>query len=218
MLGEKFGWYRDIRRLFKVSAEMWRGFALLRQLGPCVTIFGSARFGEDHVYYQQAREISAKLARAGFSIMTGGGPGIMEAANRGAFENGALSAGCNIQLPHEQVPNPYLHISTTFKHFYVRKLMLVRYSQGFVLMPGGFGTLDEMFETLTLMQTDKITDFPVVAFGSEYWGELIPFLEKTMIRFGTIDPQDLDLIRVTDDVDEVVAIMTGEASEEHFEG
>ncbi|MFC7050691.1 TIGR00730 family Rossman fold protein [Emcibacter nanhaiensis] len=218
MFSKRLGWYRDIRRLFKVSAEMWRGFNLMRKMGPCVTIFGSARFGEDHIYYQKSREIAGKLAREGFSIMTGGGPGVMEAANRGAYENGALSAGCNIQLPHEQVPNPYLHISTTFKHFYVRKLMLVRYSQGFVLMPGGFGTLDEMFETLTLMQTDKITDFPVVAFGSEYWGHLIPFLEKTMIRFGTIDPIDLDLIRVTDDVDEVVAIMKGEASEEHFEG
>ncbi len=214
LLHESKSWLKDVLRLYQVSREMWRGFSLLRNIGPCITIFGSARFDEQHPYYHQTRTLAGRLGRAGFSIMTGGGPGIMEAANRGAQENGALSIGCNIHLPREQAPNPYLDISATFKYFFVRKLMLVRYSQGFVLMPGGFGTLDEMFETLTLMQTGKVRNFPVIAFGQDYWQELIPFLEKTMIRYGTIDTFDLNLIRGTDDVDEVVAIMQNETCEE----
>src|SRR6185312_13288512 len=153
-----------------------RGFRTLHFVGPCATVFGSARFDKDHPYYKLAVEVGSKLARSGFTVMTGGGPGIMEAANRGAKEAGGYSVGCNIELAHEQKPNPFLDRWITFRHFYVRKLMLVKYSYGFIAMPGGFGTLDEIFETVTLLQTRKIAGFPLVFMGSQYWDPLIDFM------------------------------------------
>ncbi|MBI4830000.1 MAG: TIGR00730 family Rossman fold protein [Candidatus Lindowbacteria bacterium] len=187
--------------------EFVRGFKVLGALGPCVTVFGSARFSEEHRYYRLARRLGNRLAEEGFTVMTGGGPGVMEAANRGARDAGGLSIGCNIELPSEQKPNRYLDRFVEFEHFFVRKVMLVKYSQAFVVMPGGFGTLDEVFETLTLIQTNKIESFPVIAMGSEFWGELRDFIRKTLVVEGTITASDLDLIQVTDSVDEAVAII-----------
>tara|TARA_R110002096_G_scaffold416576_3_gene619639 strand:- start:77936 stop:78625 length:690 start_codon:yes stop_codon:yes gene_type:complete len=203
------GWFRDLERVFEIAWDFLGGFNKLRKIGPCVTVFGSARFKEGDEYYDLAREIGRKLGEAGYAVMTGGGPGAMEAANRGAHEVGAMSIGCNIVLPQEQSLNPFTNINITFDYFFIRKVMLVKYSKAFILMPGGFGTLDEMFETLTLIQTDTIKDFPVIAVGSEYWKELRPFVEKSMIKHGTIDPADLDLVHVTDDIDEIIAIIDG---------
>ena len=180
-----------------------RGFRTLHFVGPCVTVFGSARFPEDHPYYALAREVGARLARMGFTVMTGGGPGIMEAANRGAKEQGGFSVGCNIELPVEQKLNPYVDRSVTFRHFFVRKLMLVKYSYAFVVMPGGVGTLDELFEAITLIQTKKIADFPLVLMGREYWRLLLELLEK-MVAAGTIGSEDLRLLLVTDSVHEAM--------------
>lgn len=192
------------RRLTELSlawstlVEMIRGFRVLHFVGPCATVFGSARFPESHPYYALAREVGAELARVGFTVMTGGGPGVMEAANRGAKEAGGRSIGCNITLPHEQHPNPYLDRVLTFEHFFVRKLMLRKYSYAFVVLPGGFGTLDEVFEAITLVQTAKLERFPVVLMGKEYWAPLLRFLEA-MPDHGTISRSDLDLIVLTDD-------------------
>ena len=191
----------------KLLWDFFKGFNRLRRIGPCVTVFGSARFKEGDEYYELARKVGKKLGEAGYAVMTGGGPGVMEAANRGAKDAGAMSIGCNIILPQEQSLNPFTDINISFDYFFIRKVMLVKYSNAFILMPGGFGTLDEMFETLTLIQTETIKDFPVIAIGSEYWKELRPFMEKTMIKHGTIDPGDLDLIHITDDLDEVIAII-----------
>src|SRR3989337_376827 len=153
---------------FKVFKQFIRGFRMLHFVGPCITVFGSARFKEDHPYYQQAVEFGKRIAQMGFTTMTGGGPGIMEAANKGAFESGGQSVGCNIQLPFEQQANSYLHKSVTFEHFFVRKVLLIKYSYAFIIMPGGFGTMDEFFETLTLVQTKTLIQFPIVLFGKEY--------------------------------------------------
>jgi len=188
----------------RVFLEFVRGFQALESLEPCVTVFGSARFDEGHRYYELARQLGSRLAEEGFTVMTGGGPGIMEAANRGAKEAGGQSIGCNIELPHEQELNPYLDRFVEFEHFFVRKVMLVKYSQAFVVFPGGFGTLDEFFETLTLMQTNKIESFPVVAMGENLWGVLRRSLHDTMIAEGTIDAADLELIHLTDSVDEAI--------------
>ncbi len=188
--------------------EFLRGFRALHFVGPCVTVFGSARFSENHPYYALGRELGAGLARAGFTVMTGGGPGIMEAANRGAKEAGGRSIGCNIALPHEQRPNAYLDRWVTFGHFFVRKVMLVKYSYAFVAMPGGFGTLDEVFETVTLIQTDKIQDFPLVLMGRDFWRPLLDFLRRDLVRAGTIDPEDAARLRVTDSPAEAVASIT----------
>lgn len=158
----------ELVQALRIFVELIRGFRTLHFVGPCATVFGSARFADDHPYYQLARETGSRLAGAGFTVMTGGGPGIMEAANRGAKDAGGYSVGCNIELTHEQKPNPYLDRWLTFRHFYVRKLMLVKYSYGFIAMPGGFGTLDEVFETVTLIQTRKIADFPIVFMGRDY--------------------------------------------------
>lgn len=187
-----------------MAGELVRGFRRLHFVGPCVTVFGSARTSPDDRAYHQAREMAAMLAQRGFTIMTGGGPGIMEAANRGARDAGGVSVGCNIRLPHEQHPNPYLDVSIDFDYFFVRKVMLVKYSYAFVVMPGGFGTLDEMFEALTLIQTAKIHDFPVVVMGSDYWQPLRDQMDQ-MVEQGTIHADDLDLLCVTDDVDDAVA-------------
>ncbi len=182
---------------------MVRGFRTLHFVGPGVTVFGSARTPEDSDDYRLARRVAAALGEVGFSIMTGGGPGIMEAANRGARDVGATSIGCNIVLPYEQKPNDYLDVSIDFDYFFVRKMMLVKYSYAFVVMPGGFGTLDEMFEALTLIQTAKIHDFPVVVMGSQYWDDLRRQID-TMVDRATISASDLDLLLFTDDVDAAV--------------
>jgi uncharacterized protein (TIGR00730 family) len=190
---------REFRTIHRVLMELLRGFRSLHFVGPCVTVFGSARVQEDRSEYQMTRELSKTLAERGFTIMTGGGPGIMEAANRGARDAGGTSVGCNIVLPHEQEPNPYLDVSIDFKYFFVRKLMLVKYSYAFVVMPGGFGTLDELFEALTLIQTGKIHDFPVVLMGTSYWKPLISQLDE-MVDKEMIDGADLDLLLITDDI------------------
>ena len=191
----------------RVFLEFVRGFQRLGNLGRCVTVFGSARFPEGHRHYELARQIGQRLAREGFTVMTGGGPGIMAAANRGAKEAGGLSIGCNIQLPMEQEPNPYLDRFVEFEHFFVRKVMLVKYSEAFVVMPGGFGTLDEVFETATLMQTGKIESFPIVAMGGRFWGALNDFVKNALLPEGTISPSDLDLLQTTDSIDEAIRII-----------
>lgn len=189
----------------RIFTEFIRGFRALHFVGPCVTVFGSARFKEDHPYYVMARGLGAELARAGFTVMTGGGPGIMEAANRGAKDAGGRSVGCNIELPKEQRPNRYLDVWVTFRHFFVRKVMLVKYSYAFVAMPGGYGTMDEIFETATLIQTGKIKDFPVVLVGTEYWSPLVAFMRSTLLGAHTIDAKDLDELVVTDSIETAVA-------------
>ncbi len=190
----------------RIFFEIVRGFRKFHFIGPCVTVFGSARFGVDHQYYMLARDIGQRLARAGFTVMTGGGPGIMEAANRGAKEVGGFSAGCNIELPKEQKPNPYLDLWVTFRHFFVRKLMLVKYSYAFIALPGGFGTLDEIFETATLIQTHKIQDFPLVLAGKEYWQPLLEFLRGRLLETKTIDKPDVNHIHITDSAEEAVQL------------
>lgn len=193
--------WREFSFVLSVAREFILGFRKLHFLGPCITIFGSARFKEDHKYYQLARATGARLGEMGFSILTGGGPGIMEAANRGARDVGAESIGCNIILPFEQDPNPYLDIMIDFDYFFVRKFMLIKYSLGFVVMPGGFGTLDELFEAVTLMQTGKVRNFPVVVMGTEYYDEVSTFVRK-MVDEETISPEDADRFLVTDSVEE----------------
>ncbi len=187
----------------RILGEFIRGFRALHFVGPCVTVFGSARFDEEHRYYVGARAVGAKLASLGFTVMTGGGPGIMEAANRGAKDFGGRSIGCNIRLPEEQKPNPYLDRWITFRYFFVRKVMLVKYSVAFVAFPGGFGTLDEIFETLVLVQTGKIEHFPIILVGRDYWEPLLEFMRERLIAESTIDAGDLELFRVTDSADEV---------------
>jgi len=188
----------------RVFLEFVRGFTKMAELGRCVTVFGSARFPEAHPYYTQARKLGRRLAESGYTVITGGGPGVMEAANRGAHEAGGLSVGCNIQLPREQEPNPYLDRFVEFEYFFVRKVMLVKYSTAFVVMPGGFGTLDEVFETATLMQTGKIDAFPIIAMGTEFWGKLRNFVTDSLLAEGTIDRADLELFQRTDCVDEAL--------------
>lgn len=190
----------------RVFLEFVRGFSALDGLGKCVTVFGSARFAEDHPYYVLARKLGRRLAEEGYTVLTGGGPGIMEAANRGAKEGGGVSVGCNIKLPHEQDPNPYLDRFVEFEYFFVRKVMLVKYSRGFVLMPGGFGTLDEVFETATLIQTGKIEKFPLVAMGREFW-QNISALRQAAVVEGTISESDPDLFSSTDDVEEALRLL-----------
>jgi uncharacterized protein (TIGR00730 family) len=192
---------KEFFSIWRIAKEFFLGFRTFHFIGPCVTVFGSARFKEDHPYYVMAREVSARLANKGFVIMTGGGPGIMEAANRGAKDVGGASVGCNIELPHEQYANPYLDRYITLRYFFVRKVILLKYSYGFVIMPGGAGTMDELFETLTLIQTGKIKEFPMVLMGREYWHHLIEMLE-VMVKEKTIAPGDLDLLLITDDADE----------------
>lgn len=191
--------WRELVMLVRAFREMLRGFRHLHFVGPCITVFGSARFPETHRYYQLAREVGAAIAAEGFTVMTGGGPGIMEAANRGAREAGGRSVGCNIQLPFEQQPNQWLDEFVDFRYFFIRKLMLAKYSYGFVALPGGFGTIDELFEILTLVQTRKIEAFPIVLAGSDYWNPLLAYLRNTMLADGTISPGDLDLFTVSDD-------------------
>ena len=188
---------------FRVFRQFLKGFRTLHFAGPCITVFGSARFKEDNEYYIKAREFGKRIAQFGFATMTGGGPGIMEAANRGAFENGGISVGCNIQLPFEQKPNPYVNKTVTFEHFFVRKVILVKYSYAFIIMPGGFGTMDEFFEILTLVQTKTVTHFPIVLFGKEYYQPLKEMIEW-MLERGTISKEDLSLVLLTDDEEEAM--------------
>jgi hypothetical protein len=202
----------EISRAIRIFCEFLRGFRTLHFVGPCVTIFGSARFPETHPYYVLARQLGARLGRAGFTVMTGGGPGIMEAANRGAREVGGRSVGCNIELPQEQRPNPYLDRWITFRHFYVRKVMLVKYSYAFVALPGGFGTLDEIFETAVLIQTGKIRDFPLVLMGQEFWQPLLDFIETRLVREDVVDPEDPKRLTVTDSVEDAVAVIVDAAT------
>jgi uncharacterized protein (TIGR00730 family) len=194
----------ELGRACRIFWELMRGFRSLHFVGPCVTVFGSARFQEGHPYYALAREVGGRLSRAGFTVMTGGGPGIMEAANRGAKEAGGYSVGCNIELPVEQQPNPYLDRWVTFRHFFVRKLMLVKYSYAFIALPGGFGTLDEIFEVATLIQTRKVKDFPLVLMGEEFWHPLLDFLGRRLVTAGTIDAADYQRILVTDSAESAV--------------
>jgi uncharacterized protein (TIGR00730 family) len=202
----------DLESAVRVFLEILRGFEELEFDQPCVTVFGSARFAEGHPYYEMGREVGRLLAEQGYAVMTGGGPGVMEAANRGAKEAGGQSFGCNIQLPHEQKPNEYLDRFVEFEHFFVRKVMLVKYSSAFVVLPGGFGTLDEAFEVITLIQTRKLESFPVVALGGTYWKELADFLSNTLVREGTISEQDLELITRADSPAHAVQFITDACS------
>ena len=195
----------NLESAIRFFLEFLKGFESFQELGPCVTVFGSARFSEDHRYYQLARDLGKALADAGYAVLTGGGPGIMEAANRGAKEAGGRSFGCNIKLPKEQKENPYVDGFIEFENFFIRKVMLVKYSSAFAVMPGGFGTLDEVFEVVTLIQTGKLDSFPIVAMGGPFWDHMANFVEKTMIEERTINPKDLELIARVDTVEEAVA-------------
>lgn len=200
--------HTDPWRVFRIMGEFVEGFDELATLSRGIAIFGSARTRPDDPDYQAAQETGALLAAKGFAVITGGGPGIMEAANRGAFEAGGLSIGCNIELPFEQRPNAYQTLSLTFKYFFVRKMMFVKYSLAFVIFPGGFGTFDELFEALTLIQTKKIRNFPIVLFGTRYWSGMLAWLREEVLRGGKINEADLNLFRVTDSPAEVVEIVT----------
>ena len=196
----------DSWRMFRIMAEFVDGFDGMSAIDvPAVTIYGSARTQPDHKYYLLAEKIAAGLVKEGFAVLTGGGPGIMEAANKGAFSAGGLSVGLNINLPREQNLNPFVNFSIDFKYFFVRKVMLMKYSTGFICMPGGFGSMDELFESLTLIQTEKIEPFPIVLVGSEFWGGLVEWIEDKMINSGTISPNDTSLFKVIDDPAEVIA-------------
>jgi uncharacterized protein (TIGR00730 family) len=197
-----------------IVRQFIKGFRALHFIGPCITVFGSARFGEDHEYYKLTRKASAEFAKLGFTIMTGGGPGIMEAANRGAKDVGGRSVGCNIQLPREQKHNPYLDRWVEIKHFFVRKVLLVKYSFAFVVMPGGFGTLDEYFEAITLIQTQKIGDFPVIIFCKDFHQKLIEHTH-IMRKEGTVSEADLSLFLVTDSIEEAVELIKEESIKRH---
>ena len=192
----------------RIGDEFLRGFAAVERIDrPAVSVFGSARVREGSRPYDEARDVGRRFAEAGFAVVTGGGPGVMEAANRGAREGGGLSVGFNIELPHEQQSNPYLDIELTFDHFYARKTMFVKAAEGFVIFPGGFGTLDELFESLTLIQTGKVLHFPVVLFGSEYWTPLRSWVRERLLPDGMISPDDLKLLHLTDDEQEAVDVV-----------
>ncbi|MFP5343344.1 MAG: TIGR00730 family Rossman fold protein [Candidatus Limnocylindria bacterium] len=195
----------DPWRALRILSEFVDGFDAMARVGPAVTVFGSARTAPEDPAYELGRAIGRRLAEAGYAVITGGGPGVMEAANRGCQEGGGLSVGCNIELPHEQSLNPYVDLGVEFRYFFARKTMFVKYADGFVILPGGFGTLDELFEALTLIQTGKVRHFPVVLVGSDYWAGLLAWVRDTLLAAGAISPADLDLVTVSDDPDEVVA-------------
>ncbi|MBT8296947.1 MAG: TIGR00730 family Rossman fold protein [Maribacter sp.] len=199
----------DSWAIFKIMGEFVTGFEKMSAIGPCVSIFGSARTRENMEYYKLAVQITKSISEAGYGIITGGGPGIMEAGNRGAHLAGGTSVGLNIDLPFEQHDNPYIDSdkSLDFDYFFVRKVMFVKYSQGFVVLPGGFGTLDELFEAITLIQTNKIEKFPIILVGSKFWSGLLEWIKGTMLDAGNISPEDLDLIKIVDDEKEVVNIL-----------
>jgi len=199
--------HTDPWRVFRIMGEFVEGFDALANIGTAVTIFGSARVPPDHEQYRQATHVARLLGEQGFTIITGGGPGVMEAANKGAREAGARSVGCNIELPFEQHINPYVDVAINFRYFFVRKTMFVKYAEAFVIFPGGFGTLDELFEALTLIQTGKVRDFPVILFGSSYWQGLVDWIRGTLMAEKKISPEDIGLLTVTDSPEEVVRII-----------
>jgi uncharacterized protein (TIGR00730 family) len=198
--------WKELQSVVNIAREFMYGFRKLHFVGPCVTFFGSARFKEDHPYYEAARELAQRIGRVGFTIMTGGGPGIMEAANRGARDVGAISVGCNIVLPEEQYANPYLDHSLTFERFFVRKVLLLKYSVAFVVMPGGAGTVDELFETVTLIQTGKVKNFPILLYGKEYWKPMLDQIDL-MIQEGTIGHKELEFVFVADSIEEATSLL-----------
>ena len=189
---------QDLESAVRYFLEFLKGFESMGLQGPAVTVFGSARFKEGHPHYELARALGGELARAGYTVMTGGGPGVMEAANRGAKEAGGYSVGCNIKLPQEQKPNPYLDKFIEFEHFFVRKLMLVKYSTAFIALPGGFGTMDEIFEVVTLTQTEKLESFPIICMGGEFWQKMYEFIHNTLVKEKTISPEDMEIIKPAD--------------------
>ena len=195
-------------RIFRIMAEFVEGFEELASVGPAVSIFGSSRVTADCKYYSLAVETAKEVAKAGFAVITGGGGGIMEAANKGAKEAGGLSIGLNIELPQEQVPNEYQNRSLQFKYFFCRKVMFLKYANGFIVMPGGFGTMDELFESLTLIQTGKVASFPLVLYGSSYWSGLLDWLREHLVGNGAIDEDDVGLLRLSDDPEEIVELAT----------
>ena len=197
----------DPWRSLRILSEFVEGFDALATVGPAVSVFGTARIGPNHRQYKSARKLGRLLAEAGYAVITGGGPGIMEAANRGCHEAGGLSVGCNIELPLEQELNPYVDLGVEFRYFFVRKTMFVKYADAFVIYPGGFGTLDELFEALTLIQTKRIRDFPVILMGTEYWAGMLDWIKGTLLKEAAIAPQDVDLLRVTDDEAEACRIV-----------
>jgi uncharacterized protein (TIGR00730 family) len=199
--------HTDPWRVLRIQSEFIDGFGTLAELGPAVSFFGSARTPRDHPMYATAEDLAAKLAGAGLAVITGGGPGIMEAANKGAVEAGGVSVGLGIELPFEAGLNPYVNLGINFRYFFARKTMFVKYAQGFLVMPGGFGTLDELFEALTLVQTQKVTSFPVVLFDSDYWSGLVEWLRSVGLERGSLSATDLEAFTITDDADEAVAIM-----------
>ncbi len=201
--------HTDPWRVLRIQSEFVEGFGLLAELPAAVSVFGSARTSVDDPDYATGLALGGALARAGFAVITGGGPGTMEAINRGASEAGGVSVGLGIELPFEQTLNDWVDLGVNFRYFFARKTMFVKYAQAFVIMPGGFGTLDEMFEALTLVQTQKVTRFPVILFGSQYWGGLIKWIRETVLAAGKINAPDVDLMHVTDDVDEAVAVIVG---------
>lgn len=200
---------RDMWRIFRIMSEFVEGFDKLARLGPCVSVFGSARTGQDHPYYKLGEEVGRKLVERGFGVITGGGPGIMESANKGARNGGGKSIGLNIVVPHEQTSNPFVDHDKNidFNFFFVRKVMFVKYAMGFIVLPGGYGTLDELFESLTLIQTGKSTRFPVVLMGKSFWGGLVDWLRDTVLEAGNISPKDCDLFELTDDPEEAVDLI-----------
>ncbi len=202
--------HTDPWRVLRIQSEFVEGFGTLAELGPAVSVFGSARTPRDHATYATAEDLAGRLARAGLAVITGGGPGVMEAANKGAAEAGGVSVGLGIELPFESGLNPYVNLGINFRYFFARKTMFVKYAQGFIVLPGGFGTLDELFEALTLVQTRKVTSFPVVLFGAAYWSGLIGWLRGTALDSGTISAGDLDLLVLTDDPDEAVSTVLGD--------
>jgi uncharacterized protein (TIGR00730 family) len=205
---EELAHHADPWRVLRILSEFVEGFDALNDVGPAVTVFGSARATTDDPYYAAGRALGAALAHRGFAVITGGGPGIMEAVNRGCQEAGGLSVGCNIELPDEQELNAYVDLGVEFRYFFVRKNMFVKYARGFVIFPGGLGTLDELFESLTLAQTGKIEHFPIVLFGTEYWTGLLDWMRKVVLGRRAISPADMDLMTLTDDPEEAAAMAT----------
>jgi uncharacterized protein (TIGR00730 family) len=194
-------------RVFRIQSELVEGFETLHDIGPAVSVFGSSRMKPGSFYYEKAVELGRKLSDTGFSVITGGGPGIMEGANKGAKEGRSKSIGLNILIPEEQPKNPYQDISLSFRYFFIRKLMFVKYSLAFIIFPGGFGTLDELFEAMTLTQTKKIDEFPIILFDNTYWDGLIDWFKTTLLNYNTIEPEDLDIIKRVKDIDEILIIL-----------
>lgn len=205
---------QDPWRVLRIQGEIVEGFDALSKIGPAAAIFGSARFTEANPYYQATVTIAEKLVAAGLAVISGGGPGIMEAANKGAYQTNGVSVGCGIQLPREPVPNPYQTIALRFRYFFVRKLMFIKYAIAFIIMPGGFGTMDELFEALTLVQTDKIDNFPIVLYGHDYWKGLIDWMGERMIELGAIDSNDLQLFQIVDSPEEAAEIVINNSREQ----